>query len=158
MSAETAHFNLEIAPGGRAVFVDANGVRHENVRPVRLFPLTDTSHWVSICAADGRELACIEDVNTLPEELRGRLFAALASRDFVPVVQSIKAIKRAAQGHEWFVVTDRGPTSFIVENDENIQPLGGGRLVIIDIRNTRYLITSMASLDAKSRQRLERYY
>ena len=158
MSAEAATFNLELAPGGRAVFVDANGVRHENVRPVRLFPLTDTSHWVSICAADGRELACIEDVNTLPEELRGRLFAALASRDFVPVVQSIKAIKRAAQGHEWFVVTDRGPTSFIVENDENIQPLGGGRLVIIDIRNTRYLITSMASLDAKSRQRLERYY
>lgn len=158
MSAAPAPFQIEVAPGGRIVFVDAAGVRHENVKPVRLFPLTDTSHWISICAADGRELACVEDAATLPEDLRSRLFAALASRDFVPVVQSIKAIKRAAQGHEWFVTTDRGPTSFIVENDENIQPLGGGRLVIIDIRNTRYLITNMASLDVRSRQRLERYY
>lgn len=158
MSRGASSFTLEVSPSGRLVLIDEAGVRHENVKPVRLFPLTDTSHWIAICGSDGRELTCIEDVSTLDEAQRKCLFTALASRDFVPVIQSIKNIRRSAHGHEWFVVTDRGPTSFVIENDESIQPLGGGRLVIIDHRNTRYLVTSTSALDVKSRQRLERYY
>jgi hypothetical protein len=153
----SADLNLELSKSGRLVLIDAAGVRHENVKPVRLFPLTDATHWVAICGADGRELACIEDVSTIPEEQRARLSAALATRDFVPIIQSIQKIRRAAHGHEWFVTTDRGPTSFSVENDENIQSLSNGRLVIIDQRNTRYLIPNVSALDTKSRQRLERY-
>ena len=158
MSSGAMNFTLQVNAAGRLVFTDAAGIRHENVKPVRLFPLTDTSHWIAICAEDGRELACIEDVAVLDESQRTSLTAALASRDFVPVIKSIKTIRRSATGHEWFVTTDRGPTSFVIENDESIQPLGNGRLVIIDQRNTRYLVTNSNALDKKSRQRLERYY
>jgi hypothetical protein len=155
----TPGLNLNIQSGGpgHLLYVDAAGVRHENVRPVRLFPLTDPSHWITLCSTQGADLACVEDVDALPEDVRRTLLEALAGRDFVPVIQSIQKIRHAAHGHTWFVTTDRGRTTFSVENDESIQPMGGGRLVVIDQRNTRYLIPNPALLDAKSRQRLERY-
>jgi hypothetical protein len=36
--------------------------------------------------------------------------------------------------------------------------MGNDRVVVIDSRNTRYLVPDVNKLDAKSRQRLERYY
>ncbi len=143
---------------GRLVFIAADGVRHEKVRPVRLFPLTEPQHWIAIQDEEGRELAIIEDLHALDEAQQVALQKALAKRDFVPVIHSIDGITRAADGHDWHVTTDRGPTVFRVENDENIQSLGGTRMVIIDHGNTRYLIPNVTTLDVKSRQRLERYY
>lgn len=140
------------------VLTDDQGVRHENVRPVRLFPLTDPQHWISLVGDHGRELACIEDPATLSEEQRSVLNASLARRDFVPVIRRIGNITRAPEGHDWHVETDRGPTVFRIETDESIQSLGGGRLVIIDKLGTRYLVPDIQALDRDSRRRLERYY
>lgn len=137
---------------------DDQGVRHEPVRPVRLFPLTDPQHWVALVGDNGRELACIEDPAALSEEQRVILNTALAKRDFVPVVRRILNITRAPEGHDWHVETDRGATTFRIETDESIQSLGGGRLVIIDKLGTRYLVPQITDLDRESRRRLERYY
>jgi hypothetical protein len=158
MTAPATHPNLHRSATGAFAFTDASGVVHENVVPARLFPLTDPGHWVSISDAGGQELACVRELDELPENVRNLLLEALAERDFVPVIQSILAIRRAAHGYEWFVTTDHGKTHFCVENDESIQPLGGGSIVVIDQRNTRYLIPDPAALDSKSRNRLERYY
>lgn len=154
----SADFELVTGEAGRLVLVEADGMRHEDVRPVRIFPLTQPDLWISLQDAGGVELACIEDPAKLPPPGRAALNEALAARDFVPVIRSISRITRAADGHEWQVVTDRGPTTFRVETDESIQNLGGTRLVIIDDRNTRYLITNIAALDRDSRRRLERYH
>ncbi|MFC5453905.1 DUF1854 domain-containing protein [Prosthecobacter fluviatilis] len=143
---------------GRLVLVDAEGVRHVNVHPAKLFPLTEKDHWISIQSQGAREILCIEDPQSLPEPSRSLLLEALARRDFVPVIQVIHRIVRLADGHEWHVTTDRGDTSFEVETDESIQPLGHGRLVIMDRRNTRYLIPDIASLDRVSKRKLEHYY
>ncbi len=140
------------------ILTDAQGVRHENVRPVRLFPLTDPQRWISLVGDSGRELACVEDPAALGEEQRAVLDAALARRDFVPVIRRIANITRAPEGHDWHVETDRGATTFRIETDESIQSLGGGRLVIIDKLGTRYLVPEIAELDRESRRRLERYY
>jgi hypothetical protein len=137
---------------------DASGTRHELVRPVRLFPLTEPQRWISLVGENGRELACVENPNLLEPEQCQVLEAALAMRDFVPVIQSITTIKRANDGHDWHVETDRGPTVFRIETDESIQNLGGTRLVIIDKAGTRYLIPDVARLDRDSRRKLERYY
>jgi hypothetical protein len=153
-----ADFDLLTDEAGRLVFVGPDGVRHENARPVRMFPLTLPELWISLQDAAGVELGCIEDPASLPEEKRAALKRALATRDFVPVIRSIHRITRTAEGHEWHVVTDRGPTKFRVESDESIQNLGGTRLVIIDNRNTRYLIANIAALDRDSQRKLERYY
>ena len=152
--------NIEFSKddSGRLVLVDQAGVRHVNVHPAKLFPLTDKDFWVSIQSEGAREIVCIEDPQTLPEPSRSVLLEALARRDFVPIIQVIHRIVRLADGHEWHVTTDRGDTSFEVETDESIQTLGHGRLVIVDRRNTRYLIPNVASLDRVSRRKLEHYY
>jgi hypothetical protein len=157
MSSTPLNFTLE-RDGTGLVLVDAAGVRHQKVRPVRLFPLTAPTAWIGIVTAEGRELSSIEDIDALPNDVRQLLLEALANRDFVPVIRSIENVVRAANGHRWFVTTDRGPTSFETESDESIQQLGDSRLVVIDHRNTRYLIPDVNALDKKSRQRLERYY
>jgi hypothetical protein len=151
-------FTLERDAAGNLTFVDADGTRHEKAKPVRLFPLTEPDAWISVVDGSGSELACIEHIAQLPEDIRTTLLAALANRDFVPVIRSISSVVRAPNGHKWTVVTDRGPTVFQTESDESIQQLGSSRLVVIDHRNTRYLIPDVNTLDAKSRQRLERYY
>ena len=152
--------NIEFARDdqGRLVLVDSNGVRHANVHPAKLFPLTEKDHWISIQSEGAREILCIEDPQSLPEPSRSLLLDALALRDFVPIIQVIHRIVRLADGHEWHVSTDRGDTSFEVETDESIQTLGHGRLVIVDRRNTRYLIPNVASLDRVSKRKLEHYY
>jgi hypothetical protein len=150
--------DLQTNSAGQLVLITTGGTRHENVRPARMFPLTDSDHWIAIQDATGRELACIEDPSVLPESQRTALQAALAKRAFVPVVHSIKAISRANDGYDWHVITDRGPTTFHVDTDEAVQTLGGGRLVIIDDRNVRYLIPNVNALDKDSRRRMERYY
>ncbi len=138
--------------------IDATGMRHEKVRPLLLFPLTDPTRWVSILAENGQELACIEDPATLDAEQRQLLDAALAKRHFVPVIRRIVAITRAPDGHDWLVETDRGTTTFRIETDESIQTLGSGRIVIIDKLGTRYLIPKIMQLDRHSRRKLEHYY
>lgn len=158
MNPAPSNFTLQRAENRKLMLTDAAGVRHEEVRPVRLFPLTDPGHWVSIISATGQDLACIEDLDGLPAADREILLEALAYREFVPVIEAIHAIRRAAHGFEWEVSTDLGRIQFSVENDESIQPLGGGSIVILDHHNTRYLIPDSSKLDSKSRQRLERYY
>lgn len=153
-----AGFDLFTDSAGRLVFIDAAGQRFENVKPLRLFPLTEPERWITLQDAAGNELCCIEDVETLARSQREALLAELARRDFVPVIRSIDRITRAADGHDWHVTTDRGPTVFRIETDESIQHLPGSRLVIIDARNTRYLIPNVEALDHHSRRRLERYY
>ncbi len=158
MSATQITFTLERDAAGNLTFIEANGTRHEKAKPVRLFPLTEPAAWICIVDAEGRELVCIEHIDTLPEDLKTTLLQALANRDFVPVIRSIQSVIRAANGHAWTVTTDRGATVFQTESDESIQQLGGTRLVVIDQHNTRYLIPDVNALDSKSRQRLERYY
>ena len=147
-----------LATGPYLTLIDVDGVRHEKLRPVRLFPLTDSQHWVALVDENGREAVCIEDLSILDAFQRTLLEAALTRRDFVPVIRRVIAIKRATEGHDWHVETDRGQTVFRIETDESIQSLGGTRLVIIDKAGTRYLIPDLAALDHESRRKLERYH
>ncbi|MFM7604090.1 MAG: DUF1854 domain-containing protein [Prosthecobacter sp.] len=146
------------ATGNHLSLIDTQGVRHDNLRPVRLFPLTEPQYWISLVDEQGREVASIEALDTLDAEQRSLVEEALAKRDFVPVVKHITAIERVTDGHDWHVDTDRGPTVFHIETDESIQSLGGTRFVIIDKTGTRYLIPDVAALDRESRRKLERYY
>jgi len=152
------NFDLHLNSAGQLVLTTEDGTKHENVRPARLFPLTDPEHWISLQDASGQELICLEDFTALNETQGQALQAALAKRAFVPVIRAIHRITRANDGYDWEVTTDRGKTVFRIENDESIQTLGGTKMVIIDNRNTRYLVPDVRALDLESRRRLERYY
>ena len=62
-----------------------------------------------------------------------------------------------AEPCEWFVETDRGPTSFVLNSDEHVRKLGQDRALILDSHGLRYLVPDAKQLDAHSRRLLSRY-
>ena len=51
MNPPATQFHLQRNPAGNLTYTDAAGAVHDNVLPLRLFPLTDPGHWVAITSA-----------------------------------------------------------------------------------------------------------
>jgi hypothetical protein len=149
-------FTLRHDAWGRLVLIDATGREHVGVEPVRDFPISDPKHWISLVSAEGKELACVEEPEKLPPDVRKVLEDDLARREFVPVIQTIERIT-STDPTEWTVTTDRGPTKFVVKSDDDIRRLGRHRALVVDAYGIRYFIADTKKLDAPSRKLLERY-
>jgi hypothetical protein len=150
-------FGLSHDPRGRLVLIDAEGRRQVGVEPVRAFPISEPARWVSICDAQGAELAFVDDLADLPQQVRTVLDEDLARRDFVPVVERILSVSAESEPSDWDVLTDRGATRFTLANDDDIRRLGRLGATIVDAHGTRYLVPDLSALDAASRRQLERY-
>ncbi len=138
------------------MLTDAAGQRHVGVEPVRDFPLSDPQHWISIVDAEGREIICVEDLAQLSSDVRKTLEDELARREFVPVIERIERVT-SSDPAEWKVRTDRGPTTFVLKNEEDVRRLGTSSILVIDDHGIRYLIPDYHALDTASRKILERY-
>jgi len=150
-------FDLQCDAAGQLVFVDAAGVRHAPVVPVRDFPITDPDHWISICDASGRELAVVDDLSTLEPAAREALESDLARREFVPQVRRILSVPADTEPTEWEVETDRGRTRFLLNSGDDVRRLGPHRALIVDAQGIRYLIDDTRALDGFSRRIVDRY-
>src|SRR3954452_16485606 len=82
-------FGLSYDAWGRLVLTDAEGRRHVGVEPVRAFPISDPDRWVSLCDAEGSEVACVAALAGLAPNVRRILEEELARREFVPIVRKI---------------------------------------------------------------------
>lgn len=153
----TLSFSLQKDERGQLTVLDASGRRHENVEPIRAFPISDPEHWISLCDPNGREIVQVHDLHDLPAEQREMLVSELTRREFVPVIRRIESISSMAEPCEWFVETDRGPTSFVLNSDEHVRKLGQDRALILDSHGLRYLVPDAQQLDAHSRRLLSRY-
>jgi hypothetical protein len=142
---------------GRLVLTDADGRQHVGVEPVRAFPVSAPRHGVALCDADGREVLWLDRLEDLPPPLRRLLEEELARREFVPVLRRIVRISAPSEPSEWEVETDRGPTRFLLNNEDDVHRLDGRRAMIKDAHGIRYLIPDTHALDAASRRLLERY-
>lgn len=151
-------FTLEYDAWGQLVLACSDGRRFEGVEPARAFPISGADGFVSICDAEGHELTCVEDLGSLRPEVRRILEEELARREFVPVVQRIERVIADHDPSEWQIVTDRGPTTFLMEDSDNdVRRLGTNRILLVDTHGIRYLIPDTRKLDATSRRILERY-
>jgi hypothetical protein len=139
------------------MFVGADGTRYTNVVPVALFPISEPESWVSIRAANGSELTCIEDPRSLPADVWQLLQEELARREFVPVIQRIVRVSGNSEPCEWQVETDRGPTRFVLKSEDDVRRIGDQQIVIVDAHGTRYQIPDLRKVDAKSRRIVEWY-
>jgi hypothetical protein len=155
--AAAGSFGLNQDAYGRLVMIDSDGRRHVGVEPVRAFPITDTQHWISICDSEGRELACVHDLDDLPASVRQVLVEDLARREFAPVLKRVHNISTESEPSEWDVETDRGRTKFMLNSEDDVRRLGPYSGLVIDVNGIRYLINDMRELDANSRRILERY-
>ena len=150
-------FSLERDDQGRLSVTDAQGRLHENVEPIRAFPISEPEHWISLCDPSGSEVAQVRDLNELPIQQRELLRSELTRREFVPVIQRIESISSLAEPCEWIVETDRGPTSFVLNSDEHVRKLSPDKALILDSHGLRYLVQDARQLDSHSRKLMARY-
>jgi Domain of unknown function (DUF1854) len=142
---------------GRLQLTLPEGCSHVGVVPVRCFPFTDPTRWISFCDTTGHEVHCLADMARLPAETRTLLESDLARREFVPVIRQIHSVSPGAEPTEWDVVTDRGKTNFKLTSEDHIRRLGAQAAIVTDAHGVRYLIPSLESLDVVSRRILRRY-
>ena len=58
---------------------------------------------------------------------------------------------------DWTVETDRGRTSFQLNNEDDVRRIEPDQASILDSHGIRYLITSVRKLDSGSRRILEHF-
>ncbi len=150
-------FTLLQDENGSLVFVDEQGQRHGDVEALRAFPITDPDYGIAIITKEGKELAWIDDLETVPNPARRLLEDALQQKQFMPIIRRVLRISPWTEPNEWEVETDRGPTRFPMKSDEDVRRLAGHRALIIDAHGVRYLIPDLQAMDAGSRRFLEGY-
>lgn len=150
-------FSLARNSFGHLVLTSSDGIRHDNVVPVRAFPIAAPDEGVALVAVNGEELAWIPDLNTIAEDVRALVEAELASREFMPTITRLKQVSSFATPSTWFVDTDRGETTFVLRGEEDIRHLGKNALLIADSHSIQFLIADVMELDKNSRRLLDRF-
>ena len=142
---------------GQLCYTDADGAVHEQVTPVRAFPMSAPEAGVSLVNMRGHELVWIPHLDELDAASRVMVDTALASREFMPEIRSIRHVSSYATPSVWQVSTDRGDTEFTLKGEEDIRRLSISRLLIADSNGVQFLIEDIQQLDKASRRRLDRF-
>lgn len=153
----TKSFGLVHDAWGKLVLIDGDGQRHVGVTPIRIFPTSDADHWISILDARGRELLLVEDPSRLGAVVRELLESELAKREFMPEILQIQYVSSIMEPCDWEVLTDRGPTRFVLKSEDDIRRLGPFSGIVIDAQGVRYLIRDTRKFDLYGRRAIEQY-
>ena len=150
-------YQLQRDAFGRLVFTGADGESHEGVVPVRAFPIASPDHGIALVDPHGHELAWIEQLSDLPDDLRTLVDAELASREFMPVIKRIISVSSYATPSTWQVETNHGNTELVLKGEEDIRRLALPGLLITDSHGIHFLIHDRNALDHVSRKILDRF-
>jgi hypothetical protein len=150
-------FTLQRDAWGQIVLTDAAGERYVGVTPVRAFPISDAVRWISICDAQGHEIVSLEKLGDAPPEVRAMLEEELARREFIPrILKIFSATKK--EPSQWEVQTDRGPSTFQINSEDDVRRLEPHQASILDSHGVRYLIPDVRRLDTASRRILDHFW
>ena len=149
-------FTLHRDAWGQLALVDAAGQRFEGVAAVRAFPVSNVDRWISICDAQGREIVCIENLDDVAPPVRAILEEELARREFFPVILRILSAT-TKEPSEWEALTDRGPSTFQINNEDDVRRVDLHSASVLDSHGVRYLIPDIRRLDAPSRRILDHF-
>lgn len=150
-------FQLSRNALGRLIFTAADGEVHENVVPVRAFPIRAPEQGIALVSQDGHELAWIDRLEDLPAELAALIGDELATREFMPEIRRIKGVSTYATPSTWTVETDRGEVSFVLKGEEDIRRIVGPTLLVADSHGINYLIRDQYDMDRGSKKILDRF-
>ena len=148
---------LERNTSGKLVLTMADGTVHENVVPVRAFPIASPETGIALVGTDGHEKLWLDSLDIVPEHIHNLISETLRQREFVPEVKRIDSVSSFATPSVWTLQTDRGTTHMTLKGEEDIRRLQGGMLMIADTNGIHYLIRNMRDLDRHSRKILDRF-
>ncbi len=150
-------FQLRRDSFGRLVLTTAEGEEHVGVIPVRAFPIQAPTRGISLVREGGKEVAWIDDLAEVPEQVRALIQEEIEGREFIPEILTIKDVSSFATPCTWFVTTDRGDTEFVLKVDEDIRRIGEASLLIADNHGINFLVRDMFHIDKHSRKILDRF-
>lgn len=143
---------------GRLVLTLPNGTVHENVTPVRAFPIAAPAEGLSLVGSDGHELLWIDRLGQLAAPVRQLIEDELEAREFVPTIEKIVAVSSFSTPSTWQVETDRGPASLVLKAEEDIRRLGGRTHLLISAADgMQFRVKDTTALERHSRRLLERF-
>ncbi len=157
MSHHQKSYTLERDALGRLVFIDAAGVPHIGVYPVRAFPITEPDTGISIMDQSGKELYWFDGITAIPDGELTLIEEELAAREFMPVIEKITKVSTFATPSIWDIETDRGPTRIRLKGEEDIRRIAGNTLLIADSNGLQFLIKDSTKLDKLSKKLLDRF-
>lgn len=108
---------------GQLVLTAPDGNVHENVVPVRAFPIAAPQEGIVLVSADSHELVWIAHLTDLPEDARALVEEALENREFVPEIRRLRHVSSFATPTTWEAETDRGDTRFVLKGEDDIRRL-----------------------------------
>ena len=149
--------NLAYDPFGRLILSLPTGEQFCGVVPVRGFPFSAPGTCISFCDERGHEVFFLTDLAHLSPAIRQLLEADLARREFIPIIRNIYSVSAGAEPTDWHVLTDRGETRFVLNNEDSIRRMGPHGALITDSHGIRFRIEDIRTLDAHSRRVLRRY-
>jgi hypothetical protein len=152
---ETSKFELTRNAFGKLILV-SDGKTHENVAPVRAFPLQTPNENISLVNVDGHEVAWINQLADVSEHISQLISEELAGREFMPEIQRIVSVSSFSTPCTWTVQTDRGDTHFVLRVEEDIRRVGES-LLVTDNHGIHFLIRDPAKLDKHGRKILDRF-
>ena len=153
----TTPFQLRRNSFDKLVFTSPEGEDVVGITPVRAFPIQAPTRGISLVRDGGKEVAWIDDLAAVPEEIRQLLTEELEGREFIPEILSIKNVSSFATPCTWYVKTDRGDTEFVLKVDEDIRRVGEASLLIADSHGINFLVRDMFKIDKGSRKILDRF-
>ena len=152
-----ARVALEYDSFGRLVLTTPAGESLAGVVPIRGFPFSAPTTCISFCDERGHEVFFLPDLAQLQKPVRKMLEADLARREFIPLIHTIYSVSFGAEPTDWHVLTDRGETRFVLNNEDSIRRMGPYGALITDSHGIRLRIEDTRALDPASRRILRRY-
>ena len=152
-----SEFLLSRNQAGRLLLTFQDGRMYEGVVPVRAFPLQTPEQFIAFVSPEGKEVAWIDDLSALPQDMREVITQEIASREVMPTIERIVSVSTLSTPSTWDIVTDRGATKLILKGEEDIRRLPGSTLIITDSHGLRFVLPDMHALDKNSRRILDRF-
>jgi hypothetical protein len=153
----TIDFTLSRDSFGKLNLIDANGVLHEGVSPVRAFPIQAPEEGLSLVNSDGKEVAWLDRLSDLSPQMADVVREELSGREFMPEIRRIIDVASYACPSTWTVETDRGETSFVLRGEEDIRRIGSVSLLVSDSHGIHFLVRDQYELDKHSKKILDRF-
>ncbi|MBQ9079684.1 MAG: DUF1854 domain-containing protein [Clostridia bacterium] len=136
-----------------------DGTVIEDLEPRRLFPHTDTDHYISLLNKKEKEIALVKDIKELDEASRKALEECFKEYYLIPKISQVLHVEDKFGALSFRVMTDRGEISFRIRNrHSDIKMLHkDGRILIRDSDDNRYEIPCYNDLDRHSKHLLFSY-
>lgn len=135
-----------------------DGRRFENLEPRRLFPMTGLEKYITLLDQEGKEVAVIRDLCTLPPEERKIIEECLTEYYLIPRISQLLSCDEKYGVLTLKAVTDRGNVTIEIRNIlHGLKLLYGTRVLLRDNNDNRYEIPDLDSLDRKSRAMIDAF-